>query len=111
MASPIQEIFSGQLFNSANLLYASATGVWTQLSKITCANSDTAVHVVTFHIVPNGGSAATSNMSTITQAILPSQTWNSPNEYGLVLNPGDSIYGFADTTAVVNVFIAGLLMS
>jgi hypothetical protein len=111
MASPIRQIANGQLGNSAALLYVSATGTWTQIAKVTCTNTDTGTHVVTFHVVPSGGSALASNKSTITQGILPTQTWNSPNEYGLVLNPGDALYGFADTAAVVNYFVAGLLLN
>jgi hypothetical protein len=111
MASPIRQIAAGQLGSSASLLYTSATGTWTQIAKVTCTNTDTATHVVTFHIVPTGGSALFSNKSTITQGILPAQTWNSPNEYGLVLDPGDTIWGFADQAALVNYFIAGLLLN
>ena len=111
MASPIRQLAAGQLGNAAVSLYVSATGTWTQIAKVTCTNTDTATHVVTFHIVPASGSATASNKSTITQGILPGQTWNSPNEYGLVLNPGDALYGFADTASEVNYFVAGLLLN
>lgn len=111
MASPIRQLAASQLTNAAVLLYISPTGVWTQITKLTCTNVDTAVHLVTFNVVPNGGSPVASNETTLQQAILPSQTWNSPNEYGMVLNPGDMIYGLADNGAVVNYFIAGLLLT
>lgn len=111
MASPIQEIVSGQLSNSAVALFTSPAGTWTQIIKLTCTNSDSASHNVTFHVVPSGGTALAANKTTIAKAILPGDTWNSPNEYGLVLNPGDALYGLADASAMVNVFASGILAS
>jgi len=106
-SSPIVPLYNGQLSNSSAALYTSPTGVWTQLTKVLAVNTDTSAHTVTFHIVPNGGSSATANISTNAQAVLAGQAWNDPNEYGLVLAPGDAIYGNADTGSQVNVFIAG----
>lgn len=111
MASPIQEIVSGQLSNGAVALFTSPAGTWTQIIKLTCTNTDAVSHNVTFYAVPSGGSVGSTNQTTIAKAILPGDTWNSPNEYGLVLNPGDALYGLADTGAVVNVFASGILAS
>lgn len=111
MASPLQQIVELQLPAAASLLYLSPVGVWTQITKLTCTNVDTSSHAVTFYIVPQSGTSATSNAVTFGKAILAKDTWNSPNEYGLVINPSCSLWGFADTASVVNAFVAGLLSS
>ena len=111
MASPIQAIVNAQLANSAGILFTSPGGIWTQIISLTCVNADSSTHQVTFHLVPSGGSPITANKSTILQALLPNQTWNSPNEYGKVLNPGDTLQGFADAASFVNVFVSAILAS
>lgn len=108
MASPIQALFNGQLSTAALLLYSSGTGVWTQISKLLCVNTDTVGRTVTFYVVPSGGSAGTANITTNAQGILNGDSFNSPNEVGLVLNPGDGIYGLASAGNVVNCLIAGV---
>lgn len=111
MTSPVQPLVRTQLTNASAALYTSGVGIWTQIVKLVCVNIDTVSHTVTFHIVPSGGSSSTANVSTSAQGILAGQSWNSPNEYGLVLAPGDALFGLADTGAVVNVFAAGILVT
>src|ERR1700689_2692924 len=105
MSSPTLEIVNSVvLTGSAAVLYTSPIGTWTQIMALTAANIDTATHVATFYIVPSGGSAGTTNISTDAQAILPGANYNGRNEYGQVLNPGDALWGKADAGSVVNVF-------
>lgn len=108
--SPIQEIISGQLATGATLLYT-ASSVWVQITKLTVVNNDSSNRTVTFHLVPSGGAAANANRTTIAWPILAGDTWNSPNEYGLVLNPGDSLWGLADAGAMVSVFGSAILLT
>jgi hypothetical protein len=108
MASPVLQIVtSQQLASTAASLYTSPIGTWTQISKLTCCNTDTGTHTATLHIVPSGGSTGASTTTTLGQAISPGQTWNSPNEYGLVLNPGDALWGYADTASKVTIAVSG----
>lgn len=109
VSSPIQSLLIGQLSSGAILLYTSGTGVWTQIGKLSCVNTDTVSRTVTFYITPAGGSPAAPFISTDAQGILPGGTFNSPNEVGLVLNPGQSIWGLASGAAVVNCFLSGIL--
>lgn len=109
MASPLLGLVNAQLASSAAALYSSPASTWTQLLKLVCTNTDSVSRTVTFHIVPTGGSATTANKTTIARAVAAGATWNSANEYGLVLNPGDALWGFASTAAVVNVFVSGLV--
>lgn len=111
MASPAQEIVKAtELPNTATTLYTSPAGIWTQISRLSLYNSDGASHAVTIYLVPAGASAAISNQSTA-QTLIASQTWNSPNEEGHTLNPGDALAAFADTGGLVNIFVAGVLSS
>jgi len=108
--SPVQQIINSiQLANATASLYQAPIGTWVQILSLKATNVDTVVHTVTFQIVPSSGTGTAANTSTKTLAILPGNTYLGNNEYGLVLNPGDSIWGFADTAAVVNCFASGLL--
>lgn len=107
--SAIQEIINTQLTNASAALYTAPTGLWVQIVSLTCQNIDVATHNVTFHIVPSGSSSATSNIITNAQAITAGMSWNDPFVLGKVLNPGDALYGLADTGAVVNVFASARL--
>ena len=112
MTSPVQQIIeTQQLTNSAAALYTSAPGVWTQIVALGAVNVDSAVHQVTIYLVPAGGTAGTGTTSTPGYTLLPSANYNGQNEYGMVLNPGDSIWALADTGAAVNIFASGLLNS
>lgn len=85
-------------------LYFAQPATWVLITKVTFFNSDANVsHNVSLQIFSQGVGY------TVTRArpVLGGDTWNSPNEYGLVLNPGDSLWGFADVGAVVNLFVTG----
>lgn len=107
-SSPVIPLFNGQLGNAAAALYTSPAGTWTQLTKLLLVNTDTVTRSVTFNLVPSGGSAITANITTKAQAVRSGQSWNSPNEYGLILAPGDALYGFADSATEVNAFLEGV---
>ena len=112
MTSPLQQIVeTQQLTNSAAQLYISAPGTWTQIVALGAVNIDTAVHQLTIYLVPAGSAAGTGTASTPGFTLLPGSNYNGQNEYGMVLNPGDSIWALADTGAVVNIFASGLLNS
>jgi hypothetical protein len=111
VASPSQSLVNQQLGGAVATLYMSATGTWTQLTKLLLVNTDTAVHQVTLYVVPSGASSGTTFITTAAQALLAGQSWNDPNEYGLVLGPGAFLAGFADTGGVVNIQVAGLLLT
>lgn len=108
MASPVLQIVSvQQVPASATTLYTSASGVWTQITKVLCQNTDSAAQSITIYIIPSGGSAGTTTLTTNAQALLPAQSWSSPNEVGLVLNPGDAIAALATTAAKINIAVSG----
>jgi len=107
-SSLVQIVQTQALPASPKLLYSSPAGTWTQIVKLTCVNVDlSSSHTVTIFIVPAGGAAGTSTQTTPGQSILPRSTFNSPNEYAHVLNPGDALYAQADTSGVVNILAAG----
>lgn len=111
MASPVQALFSGQLGSGAVRLYASAAGIWTQITKNLCVNTAGSPQTVTFYVVPSGGTTGTSTLTTVAEGILAGASWQSPNEPGLVLNPGDAIWGLASNANDVNCYLAGVMVS
>jgi hypothetical protein len=111
MASPSIPLVNGPLGAAAFVYYTSPTGVWTQITKVLCVNTDAIAHQVTIYVVPKGSSAGTASVTTDGQAVLPLQSWPSPNEYGLILAPGDMLAASADTASVVNFFASGLQLT
>jgi hypothetical protein len=106
MASSVQRLVSTVLGTSAVTLYTSPTGTWTQITKLLLVNTSGSTQTATLAIV----AAATSYTTTNAQGLLPSQSWNSPNEYGLVLNPGDGLSAFASAGSAITFILAGLLL-
>ena len=108
MASPFAAIVEAQFVNtSASTLYTSPAGTTTRIDKVTCCNTSGSTATVTIYVVPSGSSASATNTTTSAQAILPGGTFNSPNEYGLYLAPGDSIAALASATLAINILIGG----
>ncbi len=111
---PVQssQIVEGQfLATGGAALFTSPTGVYTRLDKVLVSNTGTASATVTLNVVPSGGSAGTLNATTNAQAVLPGQSWSSPNEVGLVLNPGDILVGAASAVSTLVIFAAGTQIS
>lgn len=92
--------------NSQTTLYVS-TGLTTRIDKVTCQNGDTVPQTISINIVPSGGTAGASNLITNAQAIVAGGTFNSPNEYGLYLGPGDFISVIASAANKIVIAIAG----
>lgn len=111
MASIVQGLVNVQLSNAAAGLYTAPTGTWVQLTKVLLANSTSGATTVTLYLVPRGQVVGATFITTNAQAVLGNQSWNSPNEYGLVLNPGDELQGFAATGSVINIMVAGAIFT
>ena len=112
MASPVKEIVTAQFLPASSVsFYQSPSGVTTRIDKITFVNTDDAVRTVTVHLVPSGGSSGDSNLTTITRVINPKDMWNSPNEYGHYLNPGDALFAHASVADKVVILVGGTQVS
>lgn len=106
--SPSLEIVPAQqLSAAAATLYTSPVGTVTRIEKVTYQNNDTLPHLVTLYLVPSGGAAGVTNRLTNAQPVRAGNTLNDVNAPGHYLNAGDSIAAFADTAAMVNIFIGG----
>jgi hypothetical protein len=109
MSSPYVEIVTAQYApNSQTVLYTSPSGTTTRIDKLTVTNVSGSVQTISINLVPNGGTVGASNLTTDAQAITPSQTWNSPNEYQHYLNPGDSLSVLASAASALSIAVAGL---
>jgi hypothetical protein len=108
MTSPVTEIIPAQYApNAQTTLYVSGTGVTTRIDKLSVTNTDTVAQTISINLVPSGGAAGGSNLSTSAQSILPGQTWNSPNEYGHYLRPGDFISVLASVASKLVIYAGG----
>jgi hypothetical protein len=111
MALPIQEIVPAQFVpNSVGVLYTSPASTATRIDKLTLSNLSGAVANVTIYIVPSGGTPGNSNVTTPGQAIQTGGVFNSPNEYGHYLNPGDGIYAVASAANALAILVAGTIV-
>jgi len=100
MTSPVLAIIEAQNAPTAQTtLYTSAL-VTTRIDKLSATNTTNATIILSINLVPSGQSAGTTNLTTNAQAILAGQTWNSPNEYGQCLNPGDFLSAIASATGL-----------
>lgn len=112
MASPVLEIVpTVQLGTTAAAIYTSPAGVWTQIAKLSCLNTDSVTRTVSFYLVPSGGAAITATLLVSAKAISAGESWNDPTMYGHVLNPGDAIWASASVAAVVNTAVAGIQLT
>ncbi len=97
-----------QLPISATLFYTSPAGVTTRIDSLSVINTTGASVQVTIYLAPAGQAAGASNETTSAQSVLPGQTWNSPNEIGKVLAPGDALYAFASEASALTIAAAGI---
>jgi hypothetical protein len=109
MASPVLQIIETQELGASPAQLYISDAVSTQIMALNCVNTDVGTHQVTIYLVPEGSAAGTSTISTQARAILAGSNYNGANEYGQVLNPGDSIWAFADTGGKVNIMASGLV--
>lgn len=79
----------------------------TRIDTLTVTNTDTVPRTVSINLVPNGISPSAANASTIDQAVLPGQTWVSPNEAGKVLGVGDAISVVASVANKLVIYASG----
>lgn len=107
MASPVKEIVTAQFAPSAQSTLYTSTSLTTRIDKLTVTNTDTVARTISINLVPAGSSASSANLTTQNQSILPGATWNSPNEYGHYLNPGDALSVIASTAAVLVIAVGG----
>ncbi|MBB2200705.1 hypothetical protein [Gluconacetobacter tumulisoli] len=89
-------------------VYTSPGGVVTRIDALGVCNVVAVPVQVTIYLVPSGGSAGPANVTSFNQTILPGQSWNSPNEVGKVLAPGDAIAVVATAAAALTISAGGL---
>ena len=80
----------------------------TRIDSLAVSNPSANTAQVTIYLVPAAGAVGASTTSTSAQAVLPGQTWNSPNEIGKVLAPGDSLYAFASAASALTIIASGI---
>lgn len=101
------------LTGSSALLYTTPANTRCVITKCNLRNTDaTTVYKATLYIVPSGSSADATNMAMDAQSIDPKKVYSALDEMvGRILEPGDLIYGFADTASKISVAAGGLLIT
>lgn len=108
MASPVTEIIKAQYAPDTLTVLYTSQALTTRIDKLTITNQDGAsAHTISLYLVPAGGSPGASNRTTNLRSIAPTDTWNSPNEYGHYLNPGDALACIADAAAQLVIAVGG----
>lgn len=87
-------------------LYTVGSGVRTILDKVTAYNSDSAARLVTFNLVPNGGSVGASNVI-VSKSLAAGETYTFPEVVGHVLEAGGVLSGVAAVATKVVVRVSG----
>lgn len=111
MSSPQAEIIPAQFAPASQTTLYTSTALVTRIDKLTVTNNGTTAATISINLVAAGGSASAANRTTNAQAIAPGQTWNSPNEYGHYLMPGDAISVVASAATTLTIAAGGTQIS
>lgn len=111
MANIIQPLFEPvQLTNAAVAYYTAAAR--TRIDKLTIHNpSATVTYNATIYWVPAAGAPGITNAIETLRPVLPHESWDVFSVIGQTLGVGDALYMLASTSAVLNAFASGLVMS
>jgi archaellum component FlaF (FlaF/FlaG flagellin family) len=96
---------------SQTSMYTAPAGVTVRIDKMTISNPTGSSATITINLVPSGSGVSTINESTPAYAVLPGAVFNSPNEYGHYLNPGDSISVICSAASTLNIGCGGTLVT
>lgn len=80
------------------------------IDKCTAYNSDTTSRTLTVHLLPSGGTAATSTIILV-KTLQPGETYTCPEVVGHVLEPSGFLQALASTASVINLRISGRVVS
>ncbi|GAA4502284.1 hypothetical protein HLH36_16365 [Gluconacetobacter aggeris] len=108
---PVALIPAQAVPSAAAALYTAPGGVIARIDSLGVCNVGAVPVSVTLYLVPAGKVAGPGTATTFGQTILPGQTWNSPNEIGRVLQPGDAIAAQASAAGALTISAGGLLVT
>ena len=97
--------------NSQTTLFTQNAGQAVRIDSLSVCNTDSVAATISINLVPSGGSAGASNLTTKLQSITAGQTWNSPNEIGKVLFMGDFISVICSTASVASISAGGIVQA
>ena len=107
MAVTAKVLAEGQVIPNANTtVHTAPLSVTTIIDKVTAANYDSVARVITFSIVPSGGSVGDAYyIAKRTLAAYETYTW--PEMVGQILAQGDYVSAIASNNTGVNVRLSG----
>lgn len=97
-----------QIANSATTYLTADTGTWVRIDACALCNDSGGNETVTMHIVPSGGSAASSNKILDAYTVADGETYTPPGIIGQWLEPGATLQALASTAASVTLIVSGV---
>ena len=101
----LQRRYDGQLPAVATQLFAIESNTRERILKATVTNDTTTVATCTFYLVPTGGSAGDTTLCVNALAVASQETQQLWQLEGLVLAPGDALYGVASVADQLTIHI------
>jgi hypothetical protein len=86
---------------SATAYYTCPANIRASFKKVTISNNDTVARLVTIYLVPNGGSAGTTNIITVSQTLSPAEARDVYEIEGHSISALDSLQALADQASKV----------
>lgn len=100
-----------ELTAAAALLYTCPALTRAVIKKAVATNQTAAAHTVTVYLVPSGGAAGAGNAIINVKPVPPNTSPSCDVELysleNMIMQPGDTIYGFADTASTVTLMVSG----
>lgn len=108
---PTQIVESQQLPGSAAALYTAPASTRAQITKLVVVNPTGGSATYTLYMVPASGAIGASTTLTSAQAVAAGQSVVDPNVPGLVLMPGDALWGVASGATTLTIAASAVVFS
>jgi len=105
--TPVKLYGPTALTGSAAALFTAPANERYVILQGSALNTDTSGRTLSIHVVRSGDSAVDGNLVMDEEPIAAHEALILTPLKGLVLEGGDAIYGFADTTSLVNIVLSG----
>ncbi|HSG61413.1 MAG TPA: hypothetical protein VLA24_08260 [Pseudomonadales bacterium] len=107
MAITVKNIIPRKFAESVQTAQYTATDCKTVIDKFTVTNNSAATQTISTNLVPNGGTAATSNRIINTRSIAAGECYLCPELIGQVIEDGGFISTIASAASALTISAAG----
>jgi hypothetical protein len=107
MAVTVVPLISAKLAEDAQTTQYTAVNCTTIVDKFTATNTSLANVTISVNIVPNGGTAGSTNLIVKTRTIAPNETYTFPEIVGHAVPPSGFISTIAGTASAIVIRASG----